>query len=57
MKKRLLILGMIFTMAVSSAGCGSSSSDNAGKTEQPKQTATVQDTAIVKIIPRINSLF
>ena len=30
-------------MAVSSAGCGSSSSDNAGKTEQPKQTATVQD--------------
>ena len=28
MKKRLLILGMIFTMAVSSAGCGSSSSDN-----------------------------
>ena len=43
MKKRLLILGMIFTMAVSSAGCGSSSSDNAGKTEQPKQTATVQD--------------
>ena len=43
MKKRLLILGMIFTMAVSSAGYGSSSSDNAGKTEQPKQTATVQD--------------
>lgn len=43
MKKRLLILGMIFTMAVSSAGCGSSSSDNAVKTEQPKQTATVQD--------------
>ena len=43
MKKRLLILGIIFTMAVSSAGCGSSSSDNAGKTEQPKQTATVQD--------------
>ena len=43
MKKRLLILGMIFIMAVSSAGCGSSSSDNAGKTEQPKQTATVQD--------------
>ena len=43
MKKRLLILGMIFTMVVSSAGCGSSSSDNAGKTEQPKQTATVQD--------------
>ena len=42
MKKRLLILGMIFTMAVSSAGCGSSSSsDNAGKTD--KQTATVQD--------------
>ena len=40
MKKRLLILGMIFTMAVSSAGCGSSSSDNAGKTEQ---TATVHD--------------
>ncbi len=33
MKKRLLILGMIFTMAVSSAGCGSSSSDNAGKTD------------------------
>ena len=30
-------------MAVSSAGCGSSSSDNAGKTEQPKQTATVHD--------------
>ena len=27
MKKRLLILGMIFTMVVSSAGCGSSSSD------------------------------
>ena len=43
MKKRLLILGMIFTMAVSSAGCGSSSSDNAGKTDQTKQTATVQD--------------
>ena len=43
MKKRILILGMIFTMAVSSAGCGSSSSDNAGKTEQPKQTVTVQD--------------
>ena len=43
MKKRLLILGMIFTMAVSSAGCGSSSSDNAGKTDQPKQTANVQD--------------
>ena len=42
MKKRLLILGMIFTMAVSSAGCGSSSSsDNAGKTD--KQTAAVQD--------------
>ena len=43
MKKRLLILGMIFTMAVSSAGCGSSSSDNAGKTDQTKQTANVQD--------------
>jgi hypothetical protein len=43
MKKRLLILGMIFTMAVSSAGCGSSSSDNAGKTDQSKQTANVQD--------------
>ena len=43
MKKRLLILGMIFTMAVSSAGCGSSSSDNSGKTDQPKQTANVQD--------------
>ena len=43
MKKRLLILGMIFTMAASSAGCGSSSSDNAGKTDQPKQTADVQD--------------
>ena len=43
MKKRLLILGMIFTMAVSSAGCGSSSSDNSGKTEQQKQTANVQD--------------
>ena len=43
MKKRLLILGMIFTMAVSSAGCGSSSSDNAGKTDQQKQTAAVQD--------------
>lgn len=43
MKKRLLILGMIFTMAVSSASCGSSSSDNAGKTDQPKQTANVQD--------------
>ena len=43
MKKRLLILGMIFTMAVSSAGCSSSSSDNAGKTDQPKQTANVQD--------------
>ena len=42
MKKRLLILGMIFTMAVSSAGCGSSSaSDNAGSTD--KQTATVHD--------------
>ena len=42
MKKKLLILGMIFTMAVSSAGCGSSSaSDNAGRTD--KQTATVQD--------------
>ena len=41
MKKRLLILGMIFTMAVSSAGCGSSTSDNSGKTD--KQTATVQD--------------
>ena len=43
MKKKLLILGMIFTMAVSSAGCGSSSSDNAGKTDQTKQTADVQD--------------
>ena len=43
MKKRLLILGMIFTMVVSSAGCGSSSSDNAGKTDQTKQTANVQD--------------
>lgn len=43
MKKRLLILGMIFIMAVSSAGCGSSSSDNAGKTDQTKQTADVQD--------------
>lgn len=43
MKKRLLILGMIFTMVVSSAGCGSSSSDNAGKTDQSKQTADVQD--------------
>ena len=43
MKKRLLILGMILTMAVSSAGCGSSSSDNAGKTDQTKQTADVQD--------------
>lgn len=43
MKKRLLILGVIFTMAVSSAGCGSSSSDNAGKTDQTKQTADVQD--------------
>ena len=43
MKKRLLILGMIFTMAMSSAGCGSSSSDNAGKTDQTKQTADVQD--------------
>ena len=43
MKKRLLILGMIFTMAVSSAGCGSSSSDNSGKTDQSKQTANVQD--------------
>ena len=43
MKKRLLILGMIFTMAVSSEGCGSSSSDNAGKTDQTKQTADVQD--------------
>ena len=43
MKKRLLILGMIFTMAVSSAGCGSSSSDNASKTDQTKQTADVQD--------------
>ena len=43
MKKRLLILGMIFTMAVSSAGCGSSSSDNAGKKDQTKQTANVQD--------------
>ena len=43
MKKRLLILGMIFTMVVSSAGCGSSSSDNSGKTEQQKQTANVQD--------------
>ena len=43
MKRRLLILGMIFTMAVSSAGCGSSSSDNAGKTDQTKQTANVQD--------------
>ena len=43
MKKRLLILGMIFTMAVSSAGCGSSSSDNSGKTDQTKQTANVQD--------------
>ena len=41
MKKRLLILGMIFTMAVSSAGCGSSTSDNSGRTD--KQTATVQD--------------
>lgn len=41
MKKKLLILGMIFTMAVSSAGCGSSTSDNSGKTD--KQTATVQD--------------
>jgi len=43
MKKRLLILGMIFTMAVSSAGCGNSSSDNSGKTDQTKQTADVQD--------------
>ena len=43
MKKRLLILGIIFTMVVSSAGCGSSSSDNAGKTDQTKQTADVQD--------------
>ena len=43
MKKRLLILGMIFTMAVSSAGCGSSTSDNSGKTDQTKQTADVQD--------------
>ena len=43
MKKRLLILGMIFTMAVSSAGCGNSSSDNSGKTDQTKQTANVQD--------------
>ena len=43
MKKRLLILGMILTMVVSSAGCGSSSSDNAGKTDQTKQTADVQD--------------
>ena len=43
MKKRLLILGMIFTMAVSSAGCGSSSSDNSGKADQSKQTANVQD--------------
>ena len=43
MKKRLLILGMIFTVAVSSAGCGSSSSDNAGKADQSKQTANVQD--------------
>ena len=43
MKKRLLILGMIFTMAVSSAGCGSSASDNSGKTDQTKQTADVQD--------------
>ena len=43
MKKRLLILGMIFTMAVSSAGCGSSSSDNSGKADQTKQTANVQD--------------
>ena len=43
MKKRLLILGMIFTMAVSSAGCGNSSSDNSGKTDQSKQTANVQD--------------
>lgn len=43
MKKRLLILGMIFTMVVSSAGCGSSSSDNSGKTDQTKQTANVQD--------------
>ena len=43
MKKRLLILGMIFTMAGSSAGCGSSSSDNAGKTDQSKQTANVQE--------------
>ena len=43
MKKRLLILGMIFIMAVSSAGCGSSSSDNSGKADQSKQTATVQD--------------
>lgn len=40
MKKKLLILGMIFTMAVSSAGCGSSSSGNADKTD--KQTTTVQ---------------
>ena len=30
-------------MAVSSAGCGSSSSDNSGKADQSKQTATVQD--------------
>lgn len=43
MKKRLLILGMIFTMVVSSAGCGSSSSDNSGKADQSKQTANVQD--------------
>ena len=43
MKKRLLIPGMIFTMAVSSAGCGSSSSDNSGKTDQSKQAANVQD--------------
>ena len=43
MKKKLLILGMIFTMAVSSAGCGSSTSDNSGKTDKTKQTADVQD--------------
>ena len=43
MKKRLIILGMIFTMAVSSAGCGSSSSDNSGKTDQSNHTAIVQD--------------
>ena len=52
MKKRLLILGMIFTMAVSSAGCGSSSSsDNAGRTDKQQQFMTVRRIHQVTVSP------